>query len=239
MLALFVLFTGCGKIQERPPRVNQLPAVESEGVGVVVKDGIIYYNREKRGSVTGEKITVIFGDKEEITLEGEPGKLMLGGIIDENEFSQFTYDDLHVTTRICGPYMIYRQVKNPTYACDGSFMTDNEGNQEPHYYCDTNGKDYISQYEFNGVTSYCSEDGTGFATGGEVTKTWNKMYMKKINGKNIYIFGMLKQDFIDLYEAKEGVYQNTISKKYLDTLLSDNENKETVKKWDTIVQSLE
>ena len=45
MIALFVLFTGCGKIQERPPRVNQLPAVESEDVGVVVKDGIIYYNR--------------------------------------------------------------------------------------------------------------------------------------------------------------------------------------------------
>jgi len=151
----------------------------------------------------------------------------------------FSYNDLDVTTSISSPYAIYKPVESVNYKCDGSLVKHNYLNETgpenvPYEYCMTNNIDFLSQYEFNAAQAVV------ITTGGEITYTWKKIYIRKFNDKNIFFIGNLKggdADSIELDENK-AKYNEITSKNYLDKLLKDPYNAKKIKQWDDFVKNI-
>ncbi len=81
-----------------------------------------------------------------------------------------------------GPYAVYKPI-DPTkisYVCNGPLVFNGNGTPRPFQYCETNGKDSLSQYEYSGA-------GDGFSTGAGYGEIWQKVYVKRLNGVN-FIF---------------------------------------------------
>jgi hypothetical protein len=112
-------------------------------------------------------------------------------------------------------------------------------------YCETNGKDYLKQFEYASVAGNAS-----CSTGGGFGLYWNVMYSKNLNGQN-YLFvaklnGRSQGDYwhfqsmdVTEYCTEEGVCYDFDSKEYLDYLLEMEENQHRLAEWDKFVQSLE
>lgn len=83
-----------------------------------------------------------------------------------------------------GPYAVYRPIDSNkiSYVCDGPLVFNSDGSPRPFQYCETNGKDYLTQYEHSGAA-------TGFSTGADYTEFWQKIYIRRINGENLIFSG--------------------------------------------------
>jgi hypothetical protein len=94
-------------------------------------------------------------------------------------YSNFAYQGLEISTKIYGPYAVYKTVETAkdnnkiTYKCDGSLTKTGETygvytTNEPYFDCQTNGKDVLTQYEFT-----AAEGHPVLTTGGDFGKFWH------------------------------------------------------------------
>lgn len=111
--------------------------------------------------------------------------------------------------------------------------------------CETDGLNYLKQFEFD----WLGGEPALFTGGGENVKTWNLVYVKRIDKIN-YFFPVsigathFFYDNKDVYSPQEYCLENGIcydksSKKYLEILLADKELQKKIAEWDKFVQSLE
>lgn len=210
----------------------------NEHVGYVyLKDNVIYHGDEIRGFLADDKINIYLGD-EILTFEGDLKKLSFG--IVEGMNWNFYYDTLEISNTFQGPYAIYEKTNMDkiSYKCDGSLLVTSKGEQFPNYYCETNSKDFLSQYEFSAA------NGNGFATGGGYSEFWYKLYIKKINGINYTFSSRLIGDTTDSDDKHSNIkkynedYQRLSNKKYLDEILTDEENKKKIEEWDEFIENV-
>jgi len=94
----------------------------------------------------------------------------------------------------------YKPVKSIVYRCNGSLYQTKNGKNLPWYYCKTNGKNFLEQYEF---------------IGGE----WNKICIKRLWGKDYFEIKKLGNLNWQVRDSSAPLY----SKKILDRLLKNND----------------
>lgn len=112
------------------------------------------------------------------------------------------------------------------YECASSLLP-----SKPYFYCDTNGKNHLTQYEFG-------ESYRQFSTGGGFPLKWKKIYIKNIDEKNIVFEGVLGGDTYDPTESPtQTEIQRIESKEYLDKINQSTSKKENEKEWDILVES--
>jgi hypothetical protein len=190
---------------------------------VVLEDKIFYYGQEIGTFADGKIIIPFGGEGEKYSFPGNPQKLSL-------LFGYPVYDD---TLIIAEPRALsLSQKPEMTYDCSGPLKP-----PSPYFYCETNGKNYLEQYEFG--------PGMGFGTGGGDTLFWHKMYLKNIDGRDIVFAGALTGDtfFTDLPEddpfmpAMQKEKERLQSRKYLDEIIQNTANKEKERIWNGVVHS--
>ena len=159
-------------------------------------------------------------------------------------------DDFEVTNQLNGPYAVYtNDVKASTmnFKCDGPSVNYTNGKdpfdlnrvEVPWFYCETNGEDWLTQYEFSGA------EGLVIMTGGGYGERWYKLYLKKVKGENLIFIGTLSGDDIDTEDSYEGgaealkKMRAVSSKAYLDELLKKEDNIKKIAEWDAFVKSFD
>jgi hypothetical protein len=211
---------------------------------ITVRDNIIYDSGNIQiGSVNNSLISMNFGD----------GKIFFKGAIDKIKprlplegVNFFYYDELLISDYINGPYSMYKTSSEIIYNCDGPSLhyknndpMDIDRKDIPYYYCQTNKTDFLSQYEFSAAE-------TGFATGDMPVERWYKLYIKKINNKNIFFIGELEDNAylynLHSYMDNDGMgnekYKEVSSQNHLDNLLDNALNKDKIAKWDNFVENV-
>ncbi len=148
--------------------------------------------------------------------------------------TSFDYNGLEISDKARCPYAICKPVNEVSYKCDGPLIYESNDDPAPNYYCETNGRDNLTQYEFSPA------NGTGFATGGGYITGWYKLYIKKFGNKNIFFFGNLKGDTYDtdIDSADSKKFKKLSQKAYLDEILRDEENKKRIAEWDKIFENI-
>ena len=176
----------------------------------------------------------------------------------------FAYNGLDLSTTFDGPFG-YEEIKynKISYKCDGSLVkTINPKEDVPNYFCVSNGRDSLSQFEFSGAGGYV------VFTGAEAGQNWYKLYLRKINGTN-YIFAgdicdnddnanrdedfylnetaynkMLNQEKISICAAIYGggydgdkAYKKIANITYLNHLLKSDYAQNYIKTWDKMVET--
>lgn len=125
------------------------------------------------------------------------------------------YDDnmsesLQILNRLAGPYGMYKPVHSVRYACDGPFMqymdriTESVTEDAVYTGCQTNGIDFLSQYEFTAA-------GLGYATGGDVCESWSKIYARRIDGEDwffVYTSESIFHPEDSCYDIENGLQNN-------------------------------
>ena len=112
-------------------------------------------------------------------------------------------------------------------------------------FCETNGKDYLKQFEFGTING----EYPLFTGGGENVSTWNLIYSKKLDDVN-YFFSIRIGDTHFFY-SDENIYSpqdycleddicyDKSSKEYLKILLAGKELQKKIAEWDKFVESIE
>jgi hypothetical protein len=197
-----------------------------------VTDGKIYYNNQYRG----------YADNHRIYLENEGTTYSfeypqgLGALsfanFDAQPFNEIAYyNDLTINlpSNVGGRYSDI----DINYACDSSLRYDN-----PYYYCQTNGQDYLEQYEMG--STYRQWPGTG----GGISVFWHKIYIKKFGNQDIVFEGRFNDVSISSDERLDETTANqewinlVESKNYLDQVIkasSHNQAKEA--QWQAVIDS--
>ena len=224
---------------------NNTPA-EEEFDTISVKDNKIFYSGEERVFIENDILNIILDGK----IISFPGDIEKIGFVPINTFKQFYYGDkehpnlLIFTGSVVGPYKTYEPTEKVNYECNGS-LADN-GNLD-FYLCETNGENFLTQFEFNAA------DSLGFATGGGVDATWRKIYIKKVGDIDLIFIGRLDQ-FFDYPKASAGIsstpcqdgadynqemcdrLKTVESEDYLLELIKDPEVQNKISEWDRFVK---
>jgi len=145
--------------------------------GLEVKNNEIFFYDNKRGWISGDRIFLTFEDNV-YSFEYHNGIDKLNFHPIENFESVVYYDNLTINLPKDDDIKI-------VYQCNGPLLQD-----RPYEYCKTNGKDNLQQYEFGGAYRQ-------FSTGGGFTLSWNNIFIKKINDKNIIFESKINNTFID------------------------------------------
>lgn len=209
---------------------------------VSVQEGVLYNFSFPRGTVDGKKLHVTLDQNTiEATFESDPKNIafwngVFGDSSDSNVYHQrfdhfFKIKDkyLEIATKFEGPYSY--GVSQSKFQCDGPFVKDSA-----YFYCETNKKDFLSQYEFNGTGAFIG------STGGDFLKDWRKIYVRQVGDKQIFFLLHLKGEFLSTDEAKDkknAVGLQIASKEYLDSILKDPENKKRITEADKFIQSIQ
>jgi len=194
-----------------------------------VIDGDIYSYGSKIGFIDEDNININL-DKKVFTFSGDINKIYFWK--PSEKIIVFSYDNLRISNGLYransgrGPIEI-------VYNCNGPLVDIENIKVE---YCETNGMDYLTQYEFSDLSS------SGFGTGGGTSWMWYKLYIKKINGVDFVLQGIIGDDRVDgprfyTQEQKEK-YDKLSSKNYLDDLLKEKKVNENIEKWDNFVNKL-
>lgn len=184
--------------------------------GTTILGNKIYYYGEEIGSFTNGKIFISFQGNM-YSFSGNPEYLkkheMIEGVYFYKDISMNLPDSNQKEPKII-------------YKCSSSLLP-----SKPYYYCDTNGKNSLIQYEFG-------EDYRQFSTGGGFPLKWKKIYIKNIDGKDVIFEGILEGDTYDSTESPtQKEVQRIESKEYLDKIRQSTINKENEKMWETLVRS--
>lgn len=201
----------------------------------------IYSLGLERGFIKGDEIIIYlyegYLDEDKKQQYKKSKNLSFVGNINKIEFpsilipKNFYYNRLEITTEVKGPYQIYKPVTKVNYQCDGPLIYYSNGEPVNYQYCETNGKDFLTQYEFSAA------DGIGFATGGGHSDRWYKLYIKKVNEQNLFFIGELKGDFADTdFSNYEKEFNRLSTQEYLDEIIEDKENQEKIKQWDYFIE---
>ena len=141
--------------------------------GLKVENNEIFYEGKKRGYLVDNKIFIEF--KENVY-----------SFNFQNDFDNLTLYDMNSVFQ----NIIWYQSLNINlpeemdikilYKCTSPLIRGNS-----YEYCETNGEDYLVQYEFGGMYRQ-------FGTGGGHFESWKKIFIKKIDNKNIIFEGFLE-----------------------------------------------
>ncbi|MFA5829993.1 MAG: hypothetical protein WC843_05915 [Candidatus Gracilibacteria bacterium] len=161
-----------------------------------------------------------------------------GGAVD-GKYEGFSYQGLEVSPRMYPPYGVNQTIETPaenakiTYKCDGS-LAKKAGANYPNFYCETNGKDALTQYEFSAADGYPI-----LTTGADYGESWDKIYIKKVNGLNYIFRGGVSFDDKGIWSSdqSEEKYNMLTAKTYLDDLLKAPEFTKSMALWKPIVDS--
>ncbi len=172
-----------------------------------------------------------------------------GGVKKTPQYANFSYQGLDVSTKIYSPNDgIYNSIISPaenkeiTYRCDGSLvkMANKDGKytvNEPYFNCDTNGKDYLTQFELNGATVY-----PDLALDNRYSKEWKKIFIKKVDNVNYVLMATLHDSDNDVWLSDaDNAQEKLISlsqERYLINLKKDPWNSQGQAQWQQMVDSL-
>jgi hypothetical protein len=183
--------------------------------GTIILGDKIYYYGTEIGSFNNGRISISFQENTYSFL-GNPehlSKMNVGNIEDVYYYKKLSIN-LPNTNHKESPIL---------YECSSPLLP-----SRPYFYCNTNEKDYLTQYEFG-------KDYRQFSTGGGFPLEWKKIHIKNINNKNIIFEGVLDGDTSDSTDQKD--IQKIKSKNYLDEIKQSSINKENEKMWESLVQS--
>lgn len=210
-----------------------------------VIDGKIYNFSVERGIILdgalAGKMQIRLDHDILATFQGDPKYLtfwngMYGGEDrPDSDFDYFfKYKYIEVTTQLQTPYGqgLSTLKKGVSYNCNGPFIVDRE-----FFYCETNKKDFLSQYEKNGAESFVVTTGGDYDP--EVDGYWKKMYVRKIGNTDVFFIVNLIDPGTMKANQEDNVEVNRNSKEYLDSLLTLAENKSMIKDVDAFVKSME
>jgi hypothetical protein len=246
-----------------PAPATQQPAEADDFFAPQLKGQDIYCHNEKVGKLQDGRIYMkIYGKTvsvEETRLHGTDNTPDISELsciyespLDKAAYVGFSYYGLEISPHLYPPYAVYQTIETPeqnqeiTYKCDGSLvkLPKSESGADfgiytknaPNYYCETNGQDYLTQYEFQGASGYPI-----LTTGGEYGEQWSKIYIKKQPGLNYFFLASISFDpqMADVWFAGDSQekYQQLIAKSYLDELLKNPQVTQSQALWDTIVKS--
>lgn len=199
--------------------------------GVALINNEIYFYGQKKGYIDGKKLYIETGDGF-TSFDGDISKVIPPMM---DYMGSFSYDTLEISDSFGRPYGEYLQDQDKiNFKCDGPLEYNEDGTPAAKWaYCQTNNKDYLSQYEFSEFS------GQPFSTGGGYSLRWYKLYIKKFGDTNLFFFGDLDGEYLDNDETDNAKIKHLSSKEYLDELLQREENKELIKQWDNFVQNVQ
>lgn len=145
--------------------------------GLEIKNNEIFFYGKKRGWISKNRIFLNFEDNV-YSFEHHNGIDKLDFHPIENFESVVYYDGLTINFPKDDDIKI-------AYQCNGPLLQ-----ERPYEYCKTNGIDNLQQYEFGGAYRQ-------FSTGGGFGLSWNNIFIKKINDKNIVFEGGMNSTIID------------------------------------------
>jgi len=161
------------------------------------------------------------------------------------KYSNFYYQGLEVSTKLYGPYAVYKSVETPeennkiTYRCDGSLAKTGEPNgkytkSEPYLDCQTNQKDSLEQFEFSGAAGH-----PVLTTGGDYGKYWQKIYIRRLAGLNYIFSGSVSADYKDSWSSDSSMdkFKEMSGRAALDELLKNPRYTRTIALWKILVDS--
>ncbi len=230
----------------------------------VLKDKDIYCNNQKVGKFENGRIYMKVYDQvvsvaQTALTSGSQGIDGLSCMyeytyddVPQTIYRGFSYNDLEISPKLYSPYRINQTIETPaenakiTYKCDGSLAkqmlerTKKYTENFPNFYCETNGKDYLTQYEFGAADGY-----PVLTTGAEVGESWEKIYIKKVAGLNYIFRGSVwrvggNADDSNIWwsiDEPEDKYKRVTSKSNLDELIKDPEFTKSLALWQPIVDS--
>lgn len=210
---------------------------------LTLKGNKLYFPEDTEiGSINGGVISIRLGENT-VSFAGSTDKIIPGLPF---TIPPFMYDGLLILDRVAGPYNIYKPLGSVNYKCDGPLLHYNQGDSMkigrkdiPYFYCETDGKSNLSQYEFSATR-------TGFATGDIPTERWYKLYIKRINDQNVFFIGDLDDDeyiyntdtYVNSGNEGNDKYKEVSSRSHLDKILQMENNKKKVEAWDNFVQNI-
>lgn len=231
-LLFFVLLVGCTNSSSLPVSVsseNLKPAVQASSL--VIPESTTY--KDPNGSfevkndeilIKGVKVGYVKNNIIYLQIHGKtinfPGNLqdLSFGSVDAAPFNVggFSLYGLTYYPQYRGPYAVYKPI-DPTkisYVCNGSLVFNSNGTPRPFQYCETNGKDSLSQYEYSGA-------GDGFSTGAGYGEIWQKVYVKRLNGVNFIFSTSLPGQVVLTNDASFGeifeAYDVLVGYKFMDS----------------------
>jgi hypothetical protein len=161
------------------------------------------------------------------------------------KYSNFYYQGLEVSTKLYGPYSVYKSVETPeennkiTFRCDGSLAKTAETSgkytkSEPYFDCQTNQKDFLEQFEFSGAAGH-----QVLTTGGDYGKYWQKIFIKRLAGLNYIFSSSVSSDYKDSWSSDSSIdkFKEMSSRQALDELLKNPKYTRTIALWKILVDS--
>lgn len=210
---------------------------------IVMQGNDIYFSGIKRGEIVGQKVSLDLGEDVRVTFPGKFGDFQYSGhgLPEEADatiihavsvkLDPASENSVSISDFVTAPYQSDDLVALVRYRCDGSLVKGGGGKDVPNYYCETNGKDFLSQYEFSTAGT------SSFATGDAPWIGWYKLYIKKAGSKNIFIFMELgPENGLGEYGTDEISIHS--KKSFLDTLLAKPDIAKRIVQADTFVKNL-
>jgi len=231
------------KLDDKTTKTTEEPEISSKQE----TDEYVYCDNEKVGKFLNGRIYVKIYDEVVSFESDELNKDLvvclneIDYVKDEWNYAGISYNGLEISPRIYSPYGIYKAVETPednskiTFSCDGSLVKKANTEDVPNFYCETNSKDYLTQYEFQGASAYKIT-----ATGGEYYEGWGKVYIKKTPELNYFFFGKIPADYSeslasDLATPEE--FKRLTQKSYLNEVLTKFSESPLLESWDKIVNT--
>jgi len=192
LLAATVLIgAGCSKTQTSTTQEQSQTKVSivDDSRKLIPRDQVVFKNES--GYSVGEDIVVFLYNKQKdkkfrFSFKGDITKLQipeerdLMGRKNDFDYTTFNYDGITVALdpNLPGGFM-QDTFAGVSYVCDGALYK-TKGYDRPNFFCKTNGENYLEQFEI-----FVSGPSAGDASLGVF---WNKLYMKKFSGNDIFFF---------------------------------------------------
>lgn len=237
----------------RPGQDDPANASTPDPFQATLQGNDIYCFGQKVGQLRDDRVQMQLGERTVSFLPPEPGfdvtKLychVSEWNEDDYQYGNFSYLGLEVSTKLYGPYAIYKPVLTAeensriTYKCDSPLATINEqaedqpGHQAPFLACQTNGLNLLTQYEFNALSG-----SPVMVTGGEYGESWKKIFIKRGSNLNYFFIGKISRSLNDYWFIGDdiGQYRKKTSEESLNRLIEQTGNSTLISEWQEIVKS--
>ncbi len=259
---VFVLFSGCGEFQNElntSPQPSSSTAINSTKTPIISTSPKISVSpipteitssdiKKQKVSYEGQEFSYI-GDSQRIYISDNPlyekqkdfSYILSEKFSHSRDFSGYVlasknFGILEMQTTNIFLKNLESVGRKVTYTCDGPLLKGKWAK------CETNGKDYLTQYEFGGVCGLFYR-----GTGAGMSQGWNKIYIKKIEGKDFYFFTCVDEDKNMVSREDQFTEGDSYEKKatrlsqiaFLENILKDPENQKNIKTADDFVQSFQ
>ncbi len=219
-------------VQEQEAEKEDLATKEISGneplaEGVTLSDNRISFYGKEAGYIEDGTINIRFSG----------GYVSFKGSLDKitpypfEKDSGFFYDGLEVSDTVACRYGICDFYDEVSYACDGPIIKREDVITPQWAGCESNGKDYLAQYEFD------AGNGNGFTAGGEVDYGWYRFYVRRFGDADIFFFGNLGESWQKGNPDPD--MERIKTKAYLEEILEAEANKQMIARWDEFVKNLD